>query len=49
MLRVSLTDLSRLPPEKLAKLLLEWAERDRTLLARLHGTVVAEPESIDPP
>ena len=39
MLRVTLTDLSRLPPEQLAKLLLEWAERDRALLARLHGTL----------
>jgi transcriptional regulator with PAS, ATPase and Fis domain len=45
MLRVSLTDLSRLPPERLAKLLLEWAERDRTLLARLHGTVADHPTS----
>jgi len=39
MLRVSLTDLSRLPPERLAKLLLEWAARDRTLLSRLQGTI----------
>ncbi len=39
MLRVTLTDLSRLPPERLAKLLLEWAARDRTLLSRLHGTI----------
>jgi transcriptional regulator with PAS, ATPase and Fis domain len=39
MLRVTLTDLSRLPPERLAKLLLEWAAQDRTLLSRLHGTI----------
>ena len=49
MLRVSLTDLSRLPPEKLARLLLEWAERDRTLLARLHGTIADDPPTIIPP
>ena len=39
MLRVTITDLSRLPPERLAKLLLEWAARDRSLLSRLHGTI----------
>ncbi len=39
MLRVNLTDLSRLPPERLAKLLLEWAANDRTLLGRLQGTL----------
>ncbi len=39
MVRVTLTDLSRLPPERLAKLLLEWAAQDRTLLSRLHGTI----------
>jgi transcriptional regulator with PAS, ATPase and Fis domain len=39
MLHVTLTDLSRLPPERLAKLLLEWAAQDRTLLSRLHGTI----------
>jgi transcriptional regulator with PAS, ATPase and Fis domain len=48
MLRVSLTDLSRLPPEKLASLLLEWAERDRTLLARLHGTIADDVPSAHP-
>jgi transcriptional regulator with PAS, ATPase and Fis domain len=48
MLSVSLTDLSRLPPERLAKLLLEWAARDRTLLSRLHGTIAeaAPPDSV---
>lgn len=50
MLRVTLDDLSRLPPEQLAKLLLEWASRDRTLLGRLHntiaeGTPAAKPEA----
>src|SRR4051794_34414157 len=45
MLRVNLTDLSRLPPERLAKLLLEWAAHDRTLLGRLHGTL-AESEAV---
>jgi transcriptional regulator with PAS, ATPase and Fis domain len=49
MLRVTLTDLSRLPPERLAKLLLEWAARDRTLLSRLHGTIAdaAQPTGPD--
>jgi transcriptional regulator with PAS, ATPase and Fis domain len=46
MLRVTLTDLSRLPPERLAKLLLEWAAQDRSLLSRLHGTI-AEAASPD--
>src|ERR1700722_16093280 len=51
MLRVTLTDLSRLPPERLAKLLLEWAAQDRTLLSRLHGTIaeVASPDSTSQP
>jgi transcriptional regulator with PAS, ATPase and Fis domain len=42
MLRVTLTDLSRLPSETLAKLLLELAERDRSLLTRLHGTITSD-------
>ncbi len=49
MLRVTLTDLSRLPPERLAKLLLEWAAQDRTLLSRLHGTIAeAAPPDVPP-
>ena len=40
--RVTLDELSRLPPDRLARLLLEWASRDRTLLSRLHGTISAE-------
>lgn len=43
MLRVSITDLSRLPPERLAKLLLEWASRDSSLLSRLQGTIAEQP------
>jgi transcriptional regulator with PAS, ATPase and Fis domain len=49
MLRVTITDLSRLPPERLAKLLLEWAARDRTLLSRLHGTIAEDiPAPVQP-
>ena len=51
MLRVTITDLSRLPPERLAKLLLEWAAHDRTLLSRLHGTIAddaALPAPVEP-
>src|SRR3954451_3937626 len=47
MLRVNLTDLSRLPPERLAKLLLEWAANDRTLLGRLHGTLAENAAAIE--
>ena len=39
MLRVTLNDLSRLPVDRLAGLLLEWAAEDRTLLSRLHATI----------
>ena len=49
MLRVTLTDLSRLPPERLAKLLLEWAATDRTLLSRLHGTIAESETGQDVP
>jgi transcriptional regulator with PAS, ATPase and Fis domain len=39
MLRVTLSDLSRVPVERLAQLLMEWALRDQKLLTRLHATV----------
>jgi len=39
MLRVTLSDLSRLPAERLAKLLMEWAVEDQRLLVRLHATL----------
>ena len=39
MIRVSLGDLSRLPVEKLARLLMECAMEDGSLLARLHETI----------
>src|SRR6185369_6253667 len=39
MLRVTLGDLSRVPVERLAQLLMEWALRDPTLLTRLHATI----------
>ena len=39
MIRVTLSDLSRVPVERLAQLLLEWAAEDRGLLTRLHATV----------
>src|SRR5579871_2842024 len=39
MRRVTLSDLSQLPPEKLAQLLMEWAASDDRLLARLHKTL----------
>jgi transcriptional regulator with PAS, ATPase and Fis domain len=39
MIRVTLSDLSRVPVERLAQLLLEWAAEDRGLLSRLHATV----------
>src|SRR5580704_13640349 len=39
MIRVTLSDLSRVPVERLAQLLLEWAAEDRALLSRLHATV----------
>jgi len=46
MLRVTLSDLSRLPVERLAKLLMEWAIEDQRLLGRLHATIE---ESKPPP
>ena len=39
MIRVTLSDLSRVPVERLAQLLLEWAAEDHGLLSRLHATV----------
>src|SRR5579871_4549040 len=39
MIRVTLNDLSRVPVERLAQLLLEWAAEDHSLLNRLHATV----------
>ncbi len=39
MLRVTLSDLSRLPVERLAQLLMEWALQDQELLVRLHATL----------
>jgi transcriptional regulator with PAS, ATPase and Fis domain len=39
MVRVTLTDLSRLPVERLARLLLERAAEDPMLLTRLHATI----------
>ena len=38
-MRVTLNDLSRLPVERLARLLLEWAAEDHSLLSRLHATL----------
>src|SRR3954447_11981580 len=39
MLRVTLNELSRLPVERLAQLLMEWAIEDQRLLVRLHATL----------
>jgi transcriptional regulator with PAS, ATPase and Fis domain len=39
MVRVTLNDLSRVPVERLAQLLMEWAAEDRTLLGRLEATI----------
>ena len=41
MLRVTVDDLARWPVERLARLLMELAVEDRTLLARLHETMAA--------
>jgi DNA-binding NtrC family response regulator len=41
MLRVTVDDLTRWPVERLARLLMELAVEDRTLLARLHETTAA--------
>ncbi len=47
MLRVTLSDLSRVPVERLAQLLMEWALDDQQLLTRLHATI-EESHSISP-
>ena len=39
LMRVTLNDLSRLPVDRLARLLLEWAAEDHSLLSRLHATL----------
>jgi transcriptional regulator with PAS, ATPase and Fis domain len=39
MIRVTVNDLARVPVERLAQLLLEWAAEDHSLLSRLHATV----------
>ena len=39
MFRVTLSDLSRVPVERLAQLLMERAAEDRTLLSRLEATI----------
>ena len=39
MIRVTLADVARLPIERLAQLLMEWAAEDQTLLGRLHETI----------
>ncbi|HEY1931256.1 MAG TPA: sigma-54 dependent transcriptional regulator [Acetobacteraceae bacterium] len=39
MIRVTLNELSRVPVERLAQLLMEWAAEDRTLLNRLEATI----------
>src|SRR5690348_12111466 len=39
MLRVTLSDLSRVPVERLAQLLMEWALDDQQLLTKLHATI----------
>jgi transcriptional regulator with PAS, ATPase and Fis domain len=49
MVRVTLADVTRLPMERLAQLLMEWAAEDQTLLARLHATLSgADGASISP-
>jgi DNA-binding NtrC family response regulator len=39
MVRVTLAEVARLPIERLAQLLMEWAAEDQTLLGRLHETI----------
>jgi transcriptional regulator with PAS, ATPase and Fis domain len=45
MMRVTLGDLSRVPVERLARLLLEWAAEDHNLLRRLHATISLETDN----
>ena len=47
--RVTLSDLSRVPVERLAQLLLEWAAEDRTLLSRLEATISETEFTPEPP
>ena len=49
MVRVTLSDLSRVPVERLAQLLLEWAADDRTLLNRLEATISETERTPEPP
>ena len=49
MVRVTLSDLSRVPVERLAQLLLEWAAEDRTLLNRLEATISEAECTPEPP
>ena len=49
MVRVTLSDLSRVPVERLAQLLLEWAADDRTLLNRLEATISETERPCEPP
>jgi transcriptional regulator with PAS, ATPase and Fis domain len=49
MLRVTLSDLSRLPVERLAQLLMEWAAEDQRLLVRLHATLSEDNGTQKPP
>jgi hypothetical protein len=39
MMRVTVNELARLPVERLAQLLMEWAIEDQRLLVRLHATL----------
>jgi transcriptional regulator with PAS, ATPase and Fis domain len=48
-MRVTLNDLSRLPVERLARLLLEWAAEDHSLLSRLHATLRDTADVAAPP
>ena len=49
MVRVTLSDLSRVPVERLAQLLLEWAAEDRTLLNCLEATISEAECTPEPP
>jgi transcriptional regulator with PAS, ATPase and Fis domain len=49
MVGVALSDLSRVPVERLAQLLLEWAANDRTLLNRLEATISETGSTPEPP
>ncbi len=49
MMRVTVSDLSRLPAERLAQLLLECAAESPGLLGRLHDTISAQPARLPDP